>query len=215
MAPASFANGYEQSKAEGEALALQAHRRGHPVAVARPSIVVGRWADGVIGEFGNLYQLIRLVTEGRVRVLPAAGGASLDMVPIDHVTGALVDIAERMAEANGRIFHLASGCPVPVAALRPLAEAFPHLHAPSFVTPERFDPARLSARERRLDGQVTALYASYLRRDPRFATGNLMALGGRACPPTDDAFLRRMIGYGIAAGFLPGPESARFQRTSG
>lgn len=203
-----FNNGYEESKAAGEALVLAAHARGQRCAVARPSIVVGRSTDGVIGEFGNLYQLIRVVTEGRVRQLPAAPDASLDMVPIDHVVGALVDIAERMSEADGRIFHLASGHPVPVAALRPLALAFPHLDAPSFVDPGTFDPTRLAPRERRMNAQVTERYASYLRRDPRFVTANLQALSGRVCPATDDAFLRRMIGYGIAAGFLPAPSEA-------
>ena len=41
-------------------------------------------------------------------------------MPIDHVVGGLTDIAERMAAA-GRTFHLVSGAPVPVAALRTLA----------------------------------------------------------------------------------------------
>ena len=214
--PASpaFANGYEASKAAGEALVLASHARGQRVAVARPSIVVGRYSDGVIGEFGNLYQLIRLVTEGRVRVLPAAPAASLDMVPIDHVVGALVDIAERIERADGQVFHLASGCPVPVAALRPLAQAFPHLHAPSFVPPGRFDAGQLAPRERRLNAQVTELYASYLLRDPRFVTANLQRLSGRTCPATDAAFLQRMIAYGIEAGFLPSSEGARARRTS-
>lgn len=201
-----FNNGYEASKAAGEALVLAAHANGQRAAVARPSIVVGRSSDGAIGEFGNLYQLIRVVTEGRVRQLPAAPHASLDMVPIDHVVAALVDIAERMDEADGRIFHLASGHPVPVAALRPLAQAFPHLDAPSFVDPGTFDPASLAPRERRMNAQVTERYACYLRRDPRFVTANLQALTGRVCPATDGAFLRRMIGYGIAAGFLRAPD---------
>lgn len=203
-----FNNGYEASKAAGEALVLAAHASGQRCAVARPSIVVGRSSDGVIGEFGNLYQLIRVVTEGRVRQLPAAPNASLDMVPIDHVVGALVDIAERMDQADGQIFHLVSGHPVPVAALRPLAQAFPHLDAPSFVDPATFDPTRLTPRERRMNAQVTERYACYLRRDPRFVTANLRALSGRTCPATDDAFLRRMIAHGIAAGFLRSPDDA-------
>jgi hypothetical protein len=37
---------------------------------------------------------------------------SLDLVPIDHVVGGLVDIAERMPDASGRIFTLASGLSV-------------------------------------------------------------------------------------------------------
>lgn len=210
-----FVNHYEASKAAAEALALAALDDGHPVVIARPSIVVGASTDGAIGEFGNVYQLIRLVTDGRIRVLPAAPDASLDLVPIDHVVAALADLAERMPAANGRIFHLASGTPVPIEALRRLTDSFPHFHAPRLVSPALFAAERLSDRERQLNDQVTSLYASYLRRSPLFETATLTAVTGRRCPATDAGFLRRVIAYGIASGFLLSPDSARAQRTSG
>jgi len=189
-AAARFNNGYEASKAAAEALVLAAHRRGHPVAIARPSIVAGSSASG---GFGSLYQLIRLVAEGHTGALPAAPDASLNLVPIDHVVGGLTDIAERMAQADGRIFHLAASDPVPLTALDALAAEFPDLRVPRFVPPERFDMARLSPRQQLLHAQLTALYGCYLRRSPGFATANLVALSGRSCPPTDGAFVRRLI----------------------
>lgn len=207
-----FANGYEASKAEAESLVAAALGRGLPVAVARPSIVVGAWTDGAIARFDNLYGLIRLVTEGRIRTIPAAAGATLDMVPIDHVVHGLTDIAERMEAAAGRIFHLVSGAPVPVAQLRDLALSYPQFHAPRFVPPEGFDPAALGEAEAWWHARVTGLYAGYFLRDPRFADGNLRALSGRACPPVDRAFLRRMIDHCIARCFLRGED---VQRTSG
>jgi hypothetical protein len=73
--------------------------------------------DGTIGQFTNIYALIRLVTAGRIHVLPASPCASLDLVPIDHVIGGLTDIAERMAAVSGRTYHLVSGAPVPVASV--------------------------------------------------------------------------------------------------
>jgi hypothetical protein len=78
--------------------------------VARPSIVVGRYRDRIIGQFTNIYALIRLVAAGRIHILPANPCASLDLVPIDHVIGGLTDIAARMAAA-GRAYHLVSGAP--------------------------------------------------------------------------------------------------------
>ena len=116
-----FANGYESSKAEAERLVRAAQQQGGISAVARPSIVVGRYRDGTIGQFTNIYALIRLVTAGRTHIVLASPCASLDLVPIDHVIGGLTDIAERMAAASGRTYHLVSGAPVPVAALRTLA----------------------------------------------------------------------------------------------
>jgi len=207
-----FTNGYESSKAEAERLVRAAQQRGGTHAVARPSIVVGRYCDGIIGQFTKIYALIRLVTAGRIHILPAAPCASLDLVPIDHVIGGLIDIAERMAAASGRTYHLVSGAPVPVATLRTLALAYPHLHAPRFVPPETFERARLTRVEQYLDRQVTSFYASYLQRDPWFQNANLRALSGRRCPRPDQAFLRRMIDYGIATGYLRGRS---VQRTSG
>lgn len=207
-----FANGYESSKAGAERLVRAAQLQGGICAVARPSIVVGRYRDGAIGQFTNVYGLMRLVTAGRIDMLPASPSASLDLVPIDHVIGGLIDIAERMAAAAGRTYHLVSGAPVPVAALRTLALGYPHLHAPRFVPPETFERARLTRRERTLDRHVTSLYASYLQRDPWFEDANLRALSGRTCPRPDQAFLQRLIDYGIATGYLRGRS---IQRTSG
>jgi hypothetical protein len=59
---------------------------------------------------------------------------------------------------------------------------------------------------------VTSFHASYLQRDPRFQDDNLRALAGRRCPRPDQAFLRRMIDYGLATGYLRG---RTVQRMSG
>jgi 2-alkyl-3-oxoalkanoate reductase len=122
------------------------------------------------------------VTAGRIHVLPASPCASVDLVPIDHVIGGLTDIAERMAVASGRTYHLVSGAPVRVAALRTLALGYQHLHAPRFLAPETFERARLTRAEQTLDRQVTSLYASYLQLDPWFQDANLRALSGRSLP---------------------------------
>ena len=71
---------------------------------------------------------------------------------------------------------------------------------------------RLTCAEQTLDRRVTSLYASYLQRDPWFQDANLRALSGRTCPRPDQAFLQRLIDYGIATGYLRG---RTVQRTSG
>ncbi len=138
-----FANGYEATKADAEALAVQAGRDGVPVAIARPSIVVGAYADGAIRRPDGIYALIRLGAEGRVTALPARLGATLDLVPVDHVANGLLHLAQHMGQAAGRIVHLVSGRPVPVGMLAGLATEYPHLAAPRLIQPERFDPERL------------------------------------------------------------------------
>ncbi|WP_428390370.1 SDR family oxidoreductase [Lichenicoccus sp.] len=206
-----FANGYESSKAAAEHLALAAAARGLPVAIARPSIVMGSTTDGAIGAFGGIYQLLRLLSDGRITALPADPAASLDLVPIDHVVDGLVDLAERIDDAAGGIFHLVSSAPMTLRALHRAAGGFPHLRRPCLIAPEQFDPDRLSGRERLLHEQVTAPYANYLQRDPRFCDRRFEALTGRRCPDTGDGFLRRIVEYCMTAGFL----RSAVQRTSG
>ena len=101
---------------------------------------------------------------------------------------------------------------MPVTALRTLALGYQHLHAPRFVPPETFERARLTRTEQTLHRQVTSFYASYLQRDPWFQDANLRALSGRTCPRPDQAFLQRLIDYGIATGYLRG---RAVQRTPG
>jgi nucleoside-diphosphate-sugar epimerase len=214
-AAARFNNAYEASKAAAEALALEAHRRGHPVAIARPSIVAGSWASGTIGAFGTFYQMVRLVAEGRIAALPALPGSSLNLVPIDHVVDALTDIAERMALADGRIFHLAASDPVPLTALEALTAEFPHLGGLRFMPIEGFDTTRLSPRQQWLHDQMKEIYASYLRPSPNFVAANLQLLSGRCCPPTDGEYLRRVIRYMVETRFLPKQGKPPAQRTSG
>ena len=197
---AGFANGYEASKAAGERLVRASGLRW---AIARPSIVVGEHESGAIRQFDTTYAAFKLIAEGRVRHMPARADATLDFVPLDHVAGALVDLAERMEEAAGGTFHLVSGQPLPVADFTGAIGAYPQFHEPELVAPEDFDPALLPALERRLFRRVAGLYASYFQRDPHFDARDLNALTGSACPPTGQPYIRRLIDYCIAAGFLP------------
>jgi thioester reductase-like protein len=210
-----FNNGYEASKAAAEELVLAAHRHGQQVAIARPSIVTGSSQDGRIGVFGNLYQFIRFVAEGRIGALPMPLHASLNMVPIDYVVAGMIDIAERMTAADGRIFHLAASEPVLLTLFEALAAEFPHLAAPCFVSPEGFDTARLSPRQQWLHAQMMAPYDCYFRPSPSFVTANLQSLSGRRCSPSDGAYVRRLISYAIETGFLQGASGLPTQRTSG
>jgi nucleoside-diphosphate-sugar epimerase len=159
----SFANGYKASKADAEALAAAS---GFRVAVARPSSVVGRSDIGRIGRFKNLYALLRLTGEGRIRVLPAAPGARLDLVPIDHVMYGLLDIIKHFEAAAGRTYHLASGDPILVSAL--VTRDYPGFHVLRIIEPAEFCSTALDPAESWLYHSVTSHFGCYLRPDPHF-----------------------------------------------
>ena len=196
-----FANGYEASKLRAEQVVGRAVAEGLDASVARPSIVVGRSSDGTVGAFDNVYAFIRLVTGGHVRVLPVRAEASLDLVPIDHVAAGLLAMAEDGAAVRGRTLHLVSGAPVPLGSLIAIGRHYPQFSVPMVVDEAGFRPEDLRPAEQRLFRQVTRLYANYLCRAPRFDARQAEALGLR-CPETGEAFLRRLVDFGISSGYF-------------
>ncbi len=198
-----FANGYEASKAEGERCVRASRAKW---AVARPSIVVGEHESGTIRQFDTTYAAFKLIAEGRVRHMPARAGATLDFVPVDHVAAGIVALAGNMAEAEGKTFHLVSGQPLPVTQFAGAIGAYPHFHEPELVRPDDFDPSALPALERRLFRRVAGLYASYFQRSPIFDDAQFREATGLVCPPSGEAYIRRLIDYCIAVGFLSGDQ---------
>ncbi|MFM9829497.1 MAG: SDR family oxidoreductase [Sphingomonas sp.] len=198
----AFSNGYERSKAAAEALVFSAGAAGRPIAIARPSVVLGTYASGTIRSFDTFYAVFRLLAEGRLSALPAAPGAAIDFVPIDHVIGGLADIISRWDAAQGKVFHLTSGAPVNIMDFHAAMAGVPHFSPPAFLAPEQFDAKALPAIERRIYDRAVRQYMGYFARAPRFATGNVIALSGRVCPPMDTSALHRMIGYAMNRGFL-------------
>ena len=196
---AGFANGYEASKAEGEALVAASGLR---FAIARPSVVVGESASGAIRAFDTIYAAFKLIAEGRVRHMEASESATINFVPLDHVASGIVALAENMAQADGGRYHLVSSHPVPVAMFAAAIGSYPQFSAPILVSPDAFDIAALPPLERRLYARVAGLYSSYFQRNPRFDDSRFRAVTGLHCPPTGAAYLKRLIDYCISAGFL-------------
>ncbi len=196
-----FANGYEESKAAGEALVAQSGLRW---AIARPSVVVGEFASGAIRTFDTIYAAFKLIAEGRVRHMAARPDATINFVPIDYVAAGIVALAENLEAAHGGRYHLTSSQPVPVATFAAAIGAYRQFSAPLLVPPERFDTAALPPLERRLYARVAGLYSSYFQRDPRFDDSRFRALSGICCPPTGPDYLKRLIDFCVSAGFLSG-----------
>jgi nucleoside-diphosphate-sugar epimerase len=203
---ADFTNGYEASKAAAEALVRAS---GLPYAIARPSVVVGDWAEGRISRFENIYMIFKLIAEGRLRTLPATPHATLDLVPLDHVIAGLMALATRFDEFCGETVHLVAEAPTPIPAIG-TAMARAGLGVTVFIPSAAFDLAALPAREARWHAAAASLYTAYLQRSPRFLADHPLI---PICPPTDASWLDRLIRFACSAGFVRMPGSP--QRTSG
>lgn len=194
-----FTNGYESTKFAAEKLVRDADI---PWAVARPSIVLGDHPDGRTRSFDTIYPILKVFAEGWVKRMPAEPSATLDLVPIDHVTDGIVRMAARFDEAHGQIFHLVSGMATPLRAFPETLSKFDGLAVPEWVDPADFDMATLSPGERRFFQRGAEVYARYFTRHPVYDDSAYRAFAGKGCPPTDAAWWERIVAYCIEAGFI-------------
>jgi long-chain acyl-CoA synthetase len=102
-----FRNTYEQSKWEAECVLGQA-RDELPITTYRPSIVAGDSRTGRTLHFRVLYQPMKWVYTGQMRVLPCRPEVRLDVVPVDFVCEAILALA-REPETIGQTYHLSAG----------------------------------------------------------------------------------------------------------
>jgi len=104
---AGFHNTYEQTKFESEEL-LRAAMSDLPIAVHRPSIVVGDSRTGATGAWKVLYWPLKVIARGWLPVVPFDPDCTLDIVPVDFVADAVLGLAAD-AHTLGGTFHLAAG----------------------------------------------------------------------------------------------------------
>ena len=113
----SFRNPIESTLARGERI-VRSKMSKLPIAVVRPTIVVGDSRSGEVDRFDGPYFLILLLVTSPPDIplpLPGRGDAPLNLVPVDYYVRAAVAIG-RDPRAPGRTFHI--GDPTPLTARR-------------------------------------------------------------------------------------------------
>lgn len=103
----TFRNTYERAKAEGE-LVVRRFAERLPVAVVRPSIVVGESDSGWTPAFNVIYWPLRAFARGVLRELPALPRSRVDIVPVDYVADTIVH-ALRLPVAPPGVLHATAG----------------------------------------------------------------------------------------------------------
>ncbi|MEU6483627.1 thioester reductase domain-containing protein [Streptomyces sp. NPDC046887] len=103
-------NGYAESKWMAERLVQQARERGLPVSVHRPARISGSSVTGACQSSDFLWLLLKGCVEAGAA--PSDYVSEFDLVPVDHVAGAIAALATAPASrGTGGTFHLASGRP--------------------------------------------------------------------------------------------------------
>ncbi|HTW42882.1 MAG TPA: SDR family oxidoreductase [Solirubrobacteraceae bacterium] len=214
-----FRNTYERSKHEAERLLRGAGDL--PLAVARPSIVVGHSASGWTSAFNVLYWPMRAFERGLLAEVPARADSIVDFVPVDYVTDGLLALLDD-EDARGTYSLVAGDRALTAGELVELHSALSGREPVRFVAPPA-DDARASAGGRladggarehdgRSNGSVPAggeTFVPYFDVRCRFTDARARAVLGRAGVEKPDArdYLERLIAYARLAAWGKRPLS--------
>jgi thioester reductase-like protein len=225
LAP-EFRNTYERTKWEGEQV-LAPSRAGVPVTCYRPSIVVGSSLSGRTLHFRVLYDPMRWFYFGKFAALPCRPEVRLDVVPVDYVCDALLELGSR-ADSEGQTYHLTCGPEGAMSIGEIIDEAVnegnryhreigaPPIERPAILSPD--GPPSGSPEERAKHEQIFALgqkvmgtHLPYLVTEQLFdRTRAREALRDTRieCPPLR-AYFSRIVRWGVERGFqTTGPHSS-------
>lgn len=195
----SFRSVIEETKGRAEKLAREAMGR-VPIAVVRPSTVVGDSRTGEVDRFDGPYLLFLLVVTSPSDLplpLPGRGDELLNLVPIDWVARAAVAIG-RDARAVGRTFHLVDAEPLAARRVFELVARAGGRRGPRGSFPANIAKALL--RTPGLDRIVKSprvfieTLTTDVRYDARQADELLGSLGVEPCPPLE-TYVDKLVSY--------------------
>ncbi|SER34436.1 UDP-glucose 4-epimerase/long-chain acyl-CoA synthetase [Nitrosomonas sp. Nm51] len=207
--PRIFHNTYEQSKAEAEAIIEQEVKKGLPLTLHRPSMIVGHSQTGRIPYFQIFYHLIEFVVGRRTRgLLPDLSQRHVDLVPVDYVAKVII-WSSLTSKTTGKILHLCAGpeFSVPLEKLKVMAQKkfrAQNISVPNNITLPTFLlnaiiklTAFISLRRKKQSAKMLFIFMDYLSENQEFAnidTLHLIQSSGIKFPIADE-FLDPVIDY--------------------
>ncbi|WP_036508065.1 SDR family oxidoreductase [Nocardia aobensis] len=199
----AFGNGYEDSKFRAERQVRCTP--GLRWAVVRPGVVTGAIGTGVIRDYKNLYTVVKLIVEGKLRSLPGRYDATIAPAPVDFVADVIAKAATDFDSAAGQTFHAVGADPLSLRDISDVLAEYPSFQVATFVPEASFAVEDLDPLEREYFLRIGALYTSYFARRPLFDTTATHALLGRDCPPSGKPYLRLLLDHCLESGYLGDP----------
>jgi myxalamid-type nonribosomal peptide synthetase MxaA len=215
--PHRLPDGYPRSKLVAERMVAIARRRGVPVCVYRPGLIMGHTRSGATPK--NCYIFVGLKGYIELGVLPEDPNL-FDVITVDYAARAIVFLS-RQTTSPGKIFHLWNPRPIPTMRTYDWIRSFGY----------RLETvSRRVARERVLCvDESNALYpfVPHFQRESAeheelssFAPETLKAVDARlecrntveallgsgiSCPLINEQFAKRCLSFLVDVGFLPPP----------
>lgn len=104
----SFLHSYDQTKWEAEHY-VRKLMSSLPIAIFRPSVVVGDSHTGRTSAFNVLYTPLRFICQGQVSVLPGCPDVKLDVVSSDYVADVIHHIFVKKSGGIGNTYQIVAG----------------------------------------------------------------------------------------------------------
>lgn len=186
VARQSFRSVVEETLARAERLVRSA-MADLPIAVVRPTQIVGDSRTGEVDRFDGPYLLILLIVSSPQDfpvLLPARGDAPMNLVPIDYVARAAQIIGKR-PQALGRTFHLTDPKPLTVREMFQLVAQAGGKRLPGGFIPSRVTKALLSTPGLNLVSKSPRAFVDVIATPVRYDTRNTVdILAGQSihCP---------------------------------
>jgi thioester reductase-like protein len=204
-----FKNFYEQSKHEAEKLVREQWGE-LPVAIHRPSIVLGMSATGEAKPNNAIYPLLKVFARWKLPLVPANPDCRLDLIPVDYVAAALLHLAKTPASL-GKCYHLAAGADHDLRLGRFITMMGEAFHKRIIVVPpwvhDRIVRPLLKVFRRSFYDRTTATFRAFepyvWEQNPGFSIENAKAdLAGSGIEhPDTEAFLRACLEYALKTDF--------------
>lgn len=100
--PDRFYTLYEESKAEAERIVRQS---GLNWIILRPGMIVGHSVSGRTRNFNTVYYVMKLLLQGKMRVMPVSPQQTVNIAPVDYVAKTAVQLLFD-EKAHHKTFHL-------------------------------------------------------------------------------------------------------------
>lgn len=203
-----FSNGYERSKLRAEELVRSAP--GLRWTIVRPAIVTGSAVDGTVRDYKNLYTLVKLIVEGKLRRLPGRYDATLSLVPVDYtadaVVRAMIMAQSGETEVAGRTFHLTGSETISLREVSDIFAEYPSFEVANFVSAASFSVDDLGPYERDYYQRLGRQYTCYFDRVRTFDDAGAREVLGMEPPATGKDYLRTLLDYCLESGYLGLPQ---------
>ena len=183
----SFRSPVEETLARAERLARAAMSE-MPIAIVRPTQIVGDSRTGEVDRFDGPYLLILLILSAPQdfpMLLPAKGDAPMNLVPIDYVVRAAHRIGKSPLSA-GKTFHLADPKPLTVRQVFQLVAQTGGRRLPGGFIPSRLTKALLSTPGLNMVAKSPRAFVDTITTPVRYDTSNaddVLAGIEVHCPP--------------------------------